>query len=320
MADEGPGAAAANRGGTGAGSRPQGRMRPVALSAIVVFPLAIALAIAIAAVVFQDPAAVALFALVLALQSALFGALALVGIRLRRAILGLERGTAQVAPQAGRIIQKMAEQHSELHMSLLNDIQALEQLMARYAPSAPLPPMAGWALSPTALQWLTDRIERDRPSLVVECGSGTSTLWMSLALRRVGSGRLLALEHSEEYTQKTRLLLERHGLSDWAEVRHAPLVPTDTPRGTFSWYSLEPSTLSGIGLLLVDGPPGATGPHARYPALPVLAGSLAADATIVLDDADRSDEREIITYWCSEDNRLRHAGRVATRVDVLHRP
>ena len=202
------------------------------------------LASVVAAVVFQSPPVVAFAVFVLALQAASFLALALVVTSLRRAVRRLEnamdKATEMARDQVIReVTHNVAGQVSELHGSLLNDLQALEQLIARYEPTATLPLVAGWAMSPTGLIWLVDQIERARPSLVVECGSGTSTLWMSLALRRAGTGRLVALEHVEEYAQQTRQLLERHGVADWAEVRHAPLTATNTPRGSFPWYELD---------------------------------------------------------------------------------
>jgi len=192
-----------------------------------------------------------------------------------------------------------------LRSSILTDQQAVQQLITRFRPEGPLPVVAGWALDPTALFWLVDHVDRARPQLVVECGSGTSTLWIALALRRNGSGRVVSLEHSEEFAASTRELLERHGLSDWAQVLTAPLVPVETARGTFPWYEIDPASLGPIDLLFIDGPPAATGKHARYPALPVLGGQLAQGAVVVLDDAGRDDEREVLKRWLAEDERLR---------------
>ena len=53
------------------------------------------------------------------------------------------------------------------------------------------------------------------------------------------------------------------------------------------------------GLLVVDGPPGTVRPMARYPALPVLLNRLAADATVVMDDARRPDEQAIAERWAA---------------------
>ena len=54
-----------------------------------------------------------------------------------------------------------------------------------------------------------------------------------------------------------------------------------------------------IDLLLVDGPPGyGEGmERSRYPALPALEPRLAPGAMVVLDDASRPGEREIIERW-----------------------
>jgi hypothetical protein len=56
----------------------------------------------------------------------------------------------------------------------------------------------------------------------------------------------------------------------------------------------------GIDLLFVDGPPKATGPQARFPAIPVLLSQLSDDALIVLDDTAREDERAISDRWVAE--------------------
>ena len=164
-----------------------------------------------------------------------------------------------------------------------------------------MPPLAGWALSPAGLLYLADAIERREADLVVECGSGTSTLWMALAMRLRGTGRVLSLEHQEQYAEQTRAVLAAHGVSEWAEVRVCPLVSTPTPRGDFRWYDLDVTSIDqSIDVLLVDGPPGSTGRHARYPALPGLAPLLAENSLIVFDDADRADERDVLTFWADE--------------------
>lgn len=191
---------------------------------------------------------------------------------------------------------------------LLSEVQALEQLLGRYSPRSPLPIVGGWAVAPTGLLWLVDFVDRLRPGLVVECGSGTSTLWLAQSMRERGSGRVVAIEHDPGFADKTRETLRAHGLSEWAEVRLAPLTDVDTPHGTSRWYDLDPTTLDGIDLLLVDGPPAATGPLARYPALPVLAGRLSAGAHVLIDDARRPDEKEAIERWLEEDHRLSDLG------------
>ncbi|WP_345546124.1 class I SAM-dependent methyltransferase [Microbacterium jejuense] len=188
---------------------------------------------------------------------------------------------------------------------LLTDIQALQQLLQRYEPRATLPQVAGWALSPRGLLTLTDLIESTDARTVVECGSGTSTLWIALALRKLGRGKVIALDHLPEYAERTQALIDAHDLGWFAEVRLAPLAERATPRGSFLWYDVDPVTFRHpIDVLLVDGPPQSTGRHARYPALPVLTPYLATDTMIICDDTSRRDEQEMIDFWIEEDPRL----------------
>lgn len=177
------------------------------------------------------------------------------------------------------------------------EVEALLQLFGKVEPVAPMPSSGAWALNPTELLELWSVIERTQPKLVVELGSGTSTVWIGYALQRC-QGRLVSVEHQPEYGADTRAQLDRHGLSEIVEVRDAPLQPVEVDGEVYSWYDLSALTdLDQIDLLVVDGPPGATGPRARYPALPLLTDRLSATATVVLDDVDREDEQAILQAW-----------------------
>ncbi|MFF2370075.1 class I SAM-dependent methyltransferase [Agromyces sp. NPDC058110] len=169
-------------------------------------------------------------------------------------------------------------------------------------PAPFMPSLRGWAVSPDALRVLVRLIDEIRPALVVECGSGASSVWLGYALRRTG-GRLVALEHDVEYAERSRRLVDEHGLGDVVEVRAAPLEAWQAAPGAPSqpWYDLSVlHDLSGIGLVFVDGPPAATGVEARYPAVPALFDRCAPGAAFVLDDAARDDERAVGERWLAE--------------------
>jgi predicted O-methyltransferase YrrM len=178
-------------------------------------------------------------------------------------------------------------------------VEAIQNLSAMLPTSDVLPATRGWAASPDLLLVLVDEVIARRPSLVVECGSGASTLWLALALRRFGiDGRIVALDHDPVFAGQTRDFLARHGVSDMAEVRDAPLEDLCLADGTYSWYSRRAwKDLAGIDLLFVDGPPAATGAMARYPALPLLREALDPAATVVLDDLVVPDMRETLRLW-----------------------
>lgn len=162
-----------------------------------------------------------------------------------------------------------------------------------------MPALGGWAASAPSILYLVETVLSDqRTPFVVECGSGTSTVWIGTALRHRGSGRVLALEHDLHYAEQSRRDLARHGLSDVATVLDAPIVEHELPGGRAPWYDI--SGLAGaeqITLLFVDGPPADTASHARQPALEVLGDRLADGALVVLDDTDRAEEREILEAW-----------------------
>ena len=178
-------------------------------------------------------------------------------------------------------------------------LEALQNLYAVAGVDRPMPATRGWASSPDLLLVLSELVEREKPSLIVECGSGTSTLWLAMVLRRFEiKGRVVALEHQDAYAEKARRLLDQHGLADFAEIRYAPLEPAEVGGHSYLWYAREVwADLDGIDLLFVDGPPTTVGEHARLPALPMLAAQLHPDAVVVLDDLIRSDEQEVVEEW-----------------------
>lgn len=184
----------------------------------------------------------------------------------------------------------------------LGEEAALHNLYRMVDVDREMPAPLGFAASPPTLLRLTDialSLPRDR--LILECGSGASTVWFAHACRRAGSGRVVALEHDERYARATREAIARHGLEAWAEVRSSPLEPIDVGDQTFMWYSRSTwSDLSNAHLLFVDGPPGRIGPRSRYPAFPLLAEVLADGAVVALDDTQRPDERAVGQSWLQE--------------------
>lgn len=180
--------------------------------------------------------------------------------------------------------------------ALFAQIQALLALERKLGLPDALPPMRGWAGSPDFLLALAERVFADKPETVMECSSGVSTLVIARCLQLKGAGHVYSLEHDPEFGERTRTLLNKHGLADWATVLDAPLQTrhTATP-----WYAEEaiPAGLPPIDMLVVDGPPTAVAPLARFPALPRLMPRLAKKPVVIVDDADRGDEARMVKLW-----------------------
>ena len=66
--------------------------------------------------------------------------------------------------------------------------------------------------------------------------------------------------------------------------------------GEFDWYTVPESLPSGITLVVCDGPPSAT-LGGRYGLLPTLGAHFAPNCQVLMDDAIRSSEIDIISRW-----------------------
>lgn len=190
-------------------------------------------------------------------------------------------------------------------LSLFSQVQALLALERRLTLPKALPAMRGWVGSPDFLLRVAELMLSRQPATVVECSSGISTLVIARTLQMNGSGHLYSLEHDAQYAEKTRSLLVEYGLQEWASVIDAPLVKSAYPS---AWYDLNnlPEQVSAIDALVIDGPPSATGPLARYPALPAFADRLNSNPIILADDTDRDDERAMLARWKMEFSEFRH--------------
>jgi hypothetical protein len=207
----------------------------------------------------------------------------------------LERTTNATAVVSSRL-------HARLPDRIYAKVEAQLGLLALVEPRAPLPPLGGWALDADTMHAVAAMMWRHRPELVVECGSGSSSVWLGYLAERLRLGRVVSLEHDERFLRSSRAQVAAHGLDDLVEIRHAPLVPWTGDGGVSQpWY--DPAALDDlkdIGLLLVDGPPQAVGRNARYPAGPLLIPRCTAGAVIVLDDTDRVEERTVSRRWLDE--------------------
>ncbi len=180
------------------------------------------------------------------------------------------------------------------------DVAQVEPLLAlreRLVTRRPLPAMRGFAIAPDFALLLTELIADERPELVVETGSGVSTLVIAYGLEKLGRGRVIALDHDAGYAAGTRAELERHGLSAYATVVHAPLEPLEIDGERHRWYARAAlAGLPPIDLVVDDGPPRYLGDMLRYASLPELAPRLAPRGVFVLD-VITDEERAILARW-----------------------
>lgn len=186
---------------------------------------------------------------------------------------------------------------------LYRQMEALFSLYHQIDFSAHLLNMRSWVASPDLLAILSALILDHQPKVVFEAGGGKTTVISAYSLKKLGAGHVYAVDHIEKFADITREEIERHGLSDYATVIYAPLVAHEIDGEPWLWYDRDTfSMVDNIDLLVVDGPPQYDNPQslARYPALPLLRDKVTPDCLMLMDDADREDETQVMTRWEAE--------------------
>lgn len=164
-----------------------------------------------------------------------------------------------------------------------------------------LPYMTGWSATPELALAIYQEIRNNQPDKVFELGSGISTVIASYGLEQNGKGTITSLDHDSTYANKSRDLLKSHKVDAFAQIKICPLVPYEIENTTWHWYDLESlSFTEEINMLLIDGPPVKTNKNARFPALPLLIDKLSDHATIIVHDAHRPSERDILSRWITK--------------------
>lgn len=183
--------------------------------------------------------------------------------------------------------------------------QSITALYSVLKPINALPEFGGYALSADRACKLMEIVLHERPSIIVELGSGVSTLVSAYCLKSIGSGKVVSFDHDKEFIEVTRNNLKKHGLLDYVDIVYAPLVDMDVNGENYKWYEIDYTKIPGsVDLLFVDGPPGQTQPYARYPAMARFRKILSKDALVYLDDTNRDEEKEIIRRWVVDNANL----------------
>ncbi len=160
----------------------------------------------------------------------------------------------------------------------------------------------GWSIDSFLAKLLVQKLLEYRPNVILEIGSGSSTILIEKCIKILGyHPDHIVIDHESHYLDITKNLAEKNGLNSCIEFNLCPLGIIDNNDSL--WYQGIPEILKNrkIDLLIIDGPPESTCHLARYPALPVLHKYLSQECLILLDDANRDDEKLIISKWMTLD-------------------
>lgn len=153
-----------------------------------------------------------------------------------------------------------------------------------------------WEISVALAKALYRRCEAERPSVVLDVGSGLSTAVFALYASRYGA-RVVSLEHDPKWRDAIRARLARVKLLSHVEIVCKPL----RRMAGGVWYGVDLKNVLGddrVQMAFVDGPPRDLGGRALV--VPSIAPHLAPGAAILAHDACRTEERAQIRRWCAE--------------------
>jgi predicted O-methyltransferase YrrM len=162
-------------------------------------------------------------------------------------------------------------------------------------------PFRGWAMEPEALVSILSFIQSNHCRVVVECGSGVSTILIGSLLKQQQTGHLYSLEEDEAWHRSISTVLAERNLEEFVTLACAPLRQSSNLGARAMWYAYDQAgtildSVDHIDLLIVDGPKSA--PDAtRFPALPFFASLLDERSLVILDDARRSHEQMVLAKW-----------------------
>ncbi|NCV34999.1 MAG: class I SAM-dependent methyltransferase [Actinobacteria bacterium] len=173
-------------------------------------------------------------------------------------------------------------------------MEAYYQLINLLDFKSPIPRTRGFAASPDLLLEIYRLIMKYRPKLIVELGSGLSTLVIAKSVQQTNDSKVVSIDHSLDYLNETTRLLNEHEI-DSVELIHAPIDMTT------NWYSTKWLTeLKEIDLLVIDGPPKALGENVRSGALDFFLNRLSPNAVVVIDDAYRPGESKLASDFATK--------------------
>jgi predicted O-methyltransferase YrrM len=165
--------------------------------------------------------------------------------------------------------------------------------------STPVGFRTSFSMGDDTLRWLWHRLQKLRPRVIVEFGSGISTLLFATYAQQAKQPVVfISIEGELSWLEKTRSALAQCRLEDNVKFFHATIASLSHDAGaTYAVAEDDWATLlndRSIDFVLIDGPPSAVG---RTQVFSLVAARLSVGANLFLDDAFRPGEQAAIKNW-----------------------
>lgn len=174
-----------------------------------------------------------------------------------------------------------------------------------------------WPIEEEFARYLIYRIVSNRPINIVELGSGTSSLIILKTLKKLGyKYNLTSFDSDKAFINNTKNLLIAEEVYDEKNVKliFSQITDVKIKNKLYRWYNPDDFEFKfdKIDLLFIDGPVGGFCKNARYPAINVMKKYLNNGSLVILHDAKRPDETEIVDIWKKENPEIKNVYKVET--------
>ncbi|MFI1772228.1 glycosyltransferase [Thalassobellus citreus] len=200
---------------------------------------------------------------------------------------------------------KNLDKKADLNYQLIEDEMALNQLLKMFDNNV-FVPLTGWSISPKEVLHICNDIVINKRKNIIEFGSGYSTVCIAQLLKNNNlDATFFSVESNPEWAEELNNILGNMNLDNYVKIVIAPLKNVDSgisKECQDQWYSTESLSIAKVDtfkydLVVVDGPPGFLTPYSRYSAIPFLKNNISKTFAVFLDDANRSEEKEISNDW-----------------------
>jgi hypothetical protein len=231
-----------------------------------------------------------------ALRALALGLIWIAGMRRRRVPLWVLLVVRRVIPLDNAVVPRMRRERA-LGQHVRNETLAALLLDVE---------LGGWTLPPATIDLLELAVRRTRPEVVLEFGSGISTVCLAHFMKELHRDSdwplVVSIEEAPSFAEDTIALLERLEYSDAATVIATPIQKQRV--GEFVTHCYEwpidelKEKLAGrrVGLVLVDGPSLPSG-GSRFGTIVLARDMLSEGALVFLDDARRDAELAVAARW-----------------------
>tara|TARA_B100002003_G_C14014569_1_gene489451 strand:+ start:178 stop:993 length:816 start_codon:yes stop_codon:yes gene_type:complete len=182
--------------------------------------------------------------------------------------------------------------------SRIQDIQSHISLHSNLNLNHPLPPFDEWHASPVFLHHIVSLINEVKPRLIIEAGSGNSTLVSASFLKFHKFGQLITLEHDKYYAKRTQDLILLNDLDAVAKVEYSPITNQHIDNHLYQWYDISVlNNVELIDMMIIDGPPKMLVDDYLYPVLPLFYSRLNDKSAILIYNGKRKTVERTINLW-----------------------